>query len=421
MKRISLLVLCWGLLGFGPALSLAFSPSDDAHNHDGSHPDGPTNCGSNYMLPGEIARLGSHSFMILGVEDGTHIIAEHRSGTPPHNYQYLFRVRLDPSEMQDVKDLLKDAKTLPAFTTIYFDADGKQLDRTFFCNQDLAKIFGVDRKRGDDYEKLFPIRAALQANPDHEGGFQIEKSVVPGKFLTLERADFELTVARYLPAYLAQDLLRKSIKRNAESALALFKDAPLYFNEPKSSASRHKSYMSVDGLRADKAHTCPKNYYLKSTAVPETIHTFMLMGEIEPNIVLAVHYYDEAPQNFQTALKLHFSPDALKVYESAKAKSKTPPLFQTRLSDGTNQSFCMEEIRKLAATPSFSLRGVIYGGSILDDYKLGSPTGEVVIPSKDITVLVNRKLESFMNPIEVAADVKRGGKAKPAAKSNSVY
>ena len=72
----------------------AYAP-DDVHNHDGSHPPGAKNCGTNYMLPGETARLGSHSFMILGQDGADHIIVEHRSGTPPHNYQFLLRIRLD--------------------------------------------------------------------------------------------------------------------------------------------------------------------------------------------------------------------------------------------------------------------------------------------------------------------------------------
>jgi len=94
---------------------------DDMHNHDGSHPAGSKDCGTNYMLPGRRARLGSHSFMILVLEDADHIIVEHRSGTPPHNYQFLLRVRLDPDEMAAYQQVLKGSKTLPAFTTIYYE------------------------------------------------------------------------------------------------------------------------------------------------------------------------------------------------------------------------------------------------------------------------------------------------------------
>jgi hypothetical protein len=66
------------------------------------------------LVPGEIARLGSHSFMILGRDDASHIIAEHRSGTPPHNYQILLRVRLDKAEMDAYERIAKSSKTLPA-------------------------------------------------------------------------------------------------------------------------------------------------------------------------------------------------------------------------------------------------------------------------------------------------------------------
>ena len=61
---------------------------DDVHNHDGTHVEGQENCGGNYMFPGDIARLGSHSFLILGDDGPEHLILDHRSGTPPHTYQF---------------------------------------------------------------------------------------------------------------------------------------------------------------------------------------------------------------------------------------------------------------------------------------------------------------------------------------------
>ena len=112
-------------------------PADDAHNHDGSHPDGAKNCGTNYMFPGSVARLGSHSFLILGQDDDSHILADHRTGTPPHNYHFILRIRLDPDEMALYKKLKAESKLTPAFTTIYYDDlnSKKQLDRSFFCNE----------------------------------------------------------------------------------------------------------------------------------------------------------------------------------------------------------------------------------------------------------------------------------------------
>jgi len=151
MKSFGILLLmltaaCAGTFGT-PAVAAEPYAQDDMHNHDGSHPAGPKDCGTNYMLPGESARLGSHSFMILAQDDADHIIVEHRSGTPPHNYQFLLRIRLDPDEIAAYQKILKVSKTLPAFTTIYYDEAGVQRGRTFFCLQDLPKIFDTARTR----------------------------------------------------------------------------------------------------------------------------------------------------------------------------------------------------------------------------------------------------------------------------------
>src|SRR5882724_9011800 len=252
-----------------PAVAGEPYAQDDIHNHDGSHPAGTKDCGTNYMLPGEVARLGSHSFMILGQDDADHILVEHRSGTPPHNYQFLLRVRLDQNEIVAYQKVLKDSRTLPAFTTIYYDEAGVQRDRTFFCLQDLPRIF--DPKAGkDEFSSLFPIRASVQKNADHEGGFAIKASVVPGLYFSLERKDIELIVYRYLPAYLPQESLRKAIKANLKTATDRLNDAPLFATEPPQTASQHKSYIATDGAVAMRGDACAHDYYLKNAAVPKT-------------------------------------------------------------------------------------------------------------------------------------------------------
>jgi len=412
MKKIlNATVLFLMLLG----TARADGSNDDAHNHDGSHPLSPLNCGSNYLLPGEVARLGSHSFMILGQVDEFHIIAEHRSGTPPHNYQFLFRVRLDAEEMDAYNAILKDSKTLPAFTTIYFDENGKQLDRTFFCLPDLPKIFGSGKRKGDEFEKLFPIRASLQKNPDHEGSFEIQPSVAKGKFLTLARDDFELLFHRYLPAYLPQDSLRKAIKLKGNALTSMFSHSPLTANEAVETASKRRPYMAGDGTLGGKSTPCPANYYLKGTPMPETIHSFLLLAELGNNTVLASHYYDQAPQNYQTILKLKLSDDELKFYRKAQNGAGSLPLLQTK-NEKEVQFFCMESLRTLAKDPTFSLKGTIYRNSDLVDYRLGEPVGKVNIAASKIEVLVNRRLESLMGLSAVALDVQKGKKNDKNAK-----
>jgi hypothetical protein len=390
-------------MGFSPAISAEPYAQDDMHNHDGSHPAGSKDCGTNYMLPGEIARMGSHSFMILGQEDADHILVEHRSGTPPHNYQFLLRVRLDPDEVAAYRKVLKGSGTLPAFTTIYYDEAGVQRDRTFFCLQDLPRIF--DPKAGkDEFSSLFPIRASLQKNADHEGGFAIKPSVVPGLYFSLERKDIELIVYRYLPAYLPQESLRKAIKTNPKGELPLLSHAPLFATEPAQTASQHTSYIATDGAIALPGDACQHGYYLKNVPVPKTIHNFLLMAEGAGNTVTAVYYPDQAPHNWQTVLTLKLSDDEMKIYRAAKANSKIPPVLQTRVGD-TNYFFCMSDLRKQISSGEFKASGTVYRGSDLSDYRLGTPVGQIDLDAGKVTVLVNRNLASLMNPLAVAKDV----------------
>lgn len=410
MKCFKLMVLvslgffsCYGADTYG---SDSYA-QDDAHNHDGSHPKTNKNCGSNYLLPGATARLGSHSFLILGQDDENHIIADHRSGTPPHNYHFILRIRLDADEMKFYKKLLAESKLTPAVTTIYYDdADSKkQLDRTFFCLTDLPKIFGDQKKRGDEFDALFPIRASLQKDADFEGAFEIEKSIYPGGHFTIERDDVELMIYRYLPSYLEQQAFRKAIKERAAEVVPLLSHAPVYATEPVEKASARKSFPQTDGAIATKG-SCPADFYLKKVTVPKTIHNFLLLAELGKNTVLAVHYYDQAPHNFQTALRIKLDDDEMAVYRKAKQGAKTPPLFQTRNPDNNkNVFFCMADIKKDVTNKKLKLEGVVYKDSSLNEYRLGSAIGNLLIESKDIEVITNRNLLSLMNPIAVAKDV----------------
>jgi hypothetical protein len=389
--------------GISGAMAADGYAQDDMHNHDGSHPAGAKDCGTNYMLPGERARLGSHSFMILGQDDADHIVVEHRSGTPPHNYQFLLRVRLDPDEIAAYQRLLKESRTLPAFTTIYYDEAGVQLSRTFFCLQDLPKIFRLQNGK-DEFSSLFPIRASLQSNADHEGGFAIKASVVPGLYFSLDRSDVELIVYRYLPAYLPQDSLRKAIKQNPDAEMPLLHHAPLFAAEPAQAASQHRSYISTDGAIALPGDACPHDYYLKNAPVPKTIHNFLLMAEGAGNTVIAVYYADQAPHNWQTVLTLKLSDEEMKIYRAAKLNSKIPPVLQTRVGE-ENYFFCMSDLRKQISSGQFKISGTIYRDSELSEYRLGTAVGKIDLDAGKVTVVVNRNLASLMNPLAVAKDV----------------
>ena len=399
---ILLVLVAGGFMDSAAVAGSAYAP-DDAHNHDGSHPPGAKNCGTNYMLPGETARLGSHSFMILGQDGADHIIVEHRSGTPPHNYQFLLRIRLDQDGLAAYRKVLQGSKTLPAFTTIYYDEAGVQRDRTFFCLQDLPRIFDPKSVR-DEFSSLFPIRASLQRNADHEGAFPIKPSVVPGLYFSLAREDIELVVYRYLPAYLPQEALRKAIKANPGAELPLLGHAPLLANEPVQAASQRKSYIATDGAIGVPGDACRHDYYLPHAPVPKTIHTFMLMAEGPGNTVIAAYYADQAPHNWQTVLTLKLSDEEMKVYRAAKAGSKSPPVLQTRVGE-QNYVFCMSELRKLIGSGEFRASGTVYRDSDLSDYHLGPAVGRIDLDASKLTVLVNRNLASLMNPMTVAKDV----------------
>ncbi len=355
---------------------------DDAHNHDGTHVEGQENCGGNYMFPGDIARLGSHSFIVLGEDGPEHLLLDHRSGTPPHTYQFILRVHVKPEAMSTYRKLLKSSKVgLPAVTTIYFDESGKQVDRTFFCLHDLPKIFSGGTSSKDAFDRLFPIRATWQQNADFEGAFEIKKSIVPKEPpLVINRADVEILVYRYLPSYLEQASFRKYLKEHP--GVSNLSDAPLTHDESPETARTHSSYEKVQETNGE---TCPADYYLKGYRPPKTKHAWLILA-VNGKTVTAAHLYDQAPQNYQTLLT--FEVDDPKVLSGRKPLLFTPDQF-----------YCMSDIKKT----KLDLRGKVYEGSDLRDFKLGKLVGE--IEGRKPQIRINRILQSLMNPQAVARDV----------------
>jgi D-alanyl-D-alanine dipeptidase len=377
--------------------SLAFAHDDyaldDAHNHDGTHIEGQENCGGNYMFPGDIARLGSHSFLILGQDGPDHLILDHRSGTPPHTYQFLLRVRVDPPAMATYLRLLKESKkSLPAVTTIYFDKTGKQVDRTFFCLHDLPKIFGSDGKPGDAFDKLFPIRATWQKDADFEGAFPIKETITPDDPLVIERKDVELIVYRYLPSYMEQTSFRAYLKDHPEF-ISHLSDAPQAHDESMTTAPKHRAYVTGGALDSN-GETCPANYYLKSVRPPKTRHAFLILAETGEHTVLATHLYDQAPQNYQTEVQFEVPTDEMKLIRAEKSKG--------HLLFWPSNYFCMADI-KTDVKNGLKLSGDLYAHANLNEFDPGKKVG-ILSPSK-ITVIVNRPLQSLMNPQAVARDV----------------
>ncbi len=372
---------------------------DDAHNHDGTHVEGQSDCGVNYMMPGETARMGSHSFLILGEDGPQHLLLDHRSGTPPHTYHFLIRVRVDENEMATYRKLLKETQiSLPAVTTIFFDSSGKQVDRTFFCLQDLKKIFGSEQKSGDAFEILFPIRATWQKNADFEGAFPIEESIVAGPPLIIERKDVELILYRYLPSYLVQSRFRKLLKEKGSPFTSLLSHSPIRQDEPMETAQKRSSYIHSGALESN-GETCPSDYYLKDVRPPKTRHAFLLLAEHGKSSVLATHLYDQSPQNYQTTLVFDFTNEQMKTFREARKHSSSPLLFFP------TDYFCMAEIKDLVKRKSLSLSGPVYQNTQFEDFELGQKVTDFKISSDQIKVLVSRTLQSLMNPQAVARDV----------------
>ena len=345
------------------------------------------------MFPGDIARLGSHSFLILGEDGPEHLILDHRSGTPPHTYQLLLRVHVSGQAMATYRRLLKESKkSLPAVTTIYFDKAGKQVDRTFFCLHDLPKIFGAEAKNGDPFERIFPIRATWQKDADFEGAFPIKETITPDDPLVIERKDVELLVYRYLPSYLEQSGFRAYLKAHPDF-ISHLSDSPQAHDETVASAAKHRSYITSGAIESN-GETCPANYYLKTVRPPKTRHAFLILATEGDHTLLATHLYDQAPQNYQTAVRFDVSDSEMKLIKSTK--TKTPLLFWP-----TNY-FCMADIRS-EVTNGLRLSGDLYADSNLTEFSIGRKIG-TLIPTKT-TVLVNRPLQSLMNPQAVARDV----------------
>ncbi len=394
MKSIFIVVIFTSFFSFAQDYAL-----DDAHNHDGTHVEGQKDCGGNYMFPGEVARLGSHSFLILGEDGPDCLLLDHRSGTPPHTYQFILRVRADANEMATYRKLLKETKVdLPAVTTIYFDKSGKQIDRTFFCLSDLKKIFGPEQKPTDAFAKLFPIRASWQKDADFEGAFPIKETVVKEDPFIIERKDVEIILYRYLPSYLEQSSFRKMLKAKGSQFTSTLSHAPIRNDDATDTAIKRSSYIKA-GAFDSNGETCSSDYYLKSVRPPKTKHAFLLLTESGKNSVLASHLYDQSPQNYQTTLIFELSEAQMQLFRKARGESKTPLLFSP------SQYFCMSEIKDLVKRQALSLQGKLYKNSEYEEFRFGQPAGELNLPANKIKVLVNRTLQSLMNPQAVARDV----------------
>lgn len=457
-KTFFMLCFCTTIYHASIANDYGTHGTSDSHESKGTRPAGQKDCGGNYMLPGDTARMGSHSFIVLGSDGPNHLLLDHRSGTPPHNYQIILKVRVDPDEMNTYKSLLKTSKkTLPAITTIYYDKQGNQVDRTFFCLHDLNRIFGTEKKQDDVFEPLFPIRASWQKDADFEGAFNIKASIVPVDPLIIERNDVEILVSRYLPSYLSQTQFRKMLKESREEDISRLSHAPLTHDDQTSRADSRSSYASTDGSVSLNGEHCPSDYHLKQYYPRKTIHTFVLLqglaspppeakslepppqtasrlevpqkisrsinpgggapaseaskistpgvvrsnllSEVDNNTVLAVHYYDQAPHNFQTVLHLTLSDQEMDIFRKGYKESSSPLIFQTQ------SFFCMADLRELIKNKNFNIKGTIFKNSNLDDYRLGPALGELDLKSSDIQVVVNRTLASLLDPQAVARDV----------------
>ena len=358
------------------------------HEHTGTPLPGK-NCGSNYMLPGHVARLGSHTFMLLGQDGEHHVLAAHRSGTPPHNYQFVLRFRLDDDEMALYKKLKAESKTLPAFTTIHYNENKEQLARTFFCLADLNKVFGDEQKKGDAFDKLFPIKGALLKDADHEGLFKILPNVVAGASFSLERKDVEIVINRYLPAYLPQKELRAHINKDAATAAAHFNDGPRSAGQNEAEAKEQASYIFSEGVAPLKGKRCAKDYHAPNITTRAATHTFALFAGQNKNELLALHLYDQAPQNFQSLVRLSVEDKAYNAFSEAKKSNPIPLLVSER--------FCMGELKKRT-----TLKGTLYRGDPSAPRLRGERVAAFNAKAKE--VLVNRNLASLLNVSQVARD-----------------
>ena len=287
---------------------------------------------------------------------------------------------------------------MPAVTTIYFDKTGKQIDRTFFCLPDLKKIFGQEQKENDQFAKLFPIRASWQKDADFEGAFAIKPSVVPEAPLVIERRDVQIVLYRYLPSYLEQSGFRKMLKAKGGRFTSVLSHAPSRSDDTPEEAAQRSSYIKAGAMNSN-GETCPADYYLKNVRPPKTKHAFILLAEFGNNSVLASHLYDQSPQNYQTTAIFELSDAQIQLFRKARKASKTPLLFIP------SQHFCMAEVKDLIKRKALTLSGNVYANSEYEEFRLGQSVGSLALPPDKIKVLVNRTLQSLMNPQAVAMDV----------------
>lgn len=250
---------------------------------------------------------------------------------------------------------------------------------------------------------MFPIAAAFLENAQHEGIFRIRETAVRGQSLVLERDDIELLALRYLPAYLPTESLRAAVA--ARPALRERLDhGPVHPTEDPATAASHATYAASPLFQAAADQSCPRNFKLPKVPVARTPHTFLLLAEQDTGedggTVLAVHLYDRAPHNHQTALLLRLDASQLAAVRAAR-RVGGPLLFQTvqDTAEGPVESaFCMARIREQLAAGQPLLRGTLRAGGRLAPFDAGQPQGLLSLSASAVTVLVNRELPSLLDP-----------------------
>lgn len=356
-------------------------------------------CANNYLMPNKKARLGSHSFIIIGKLDKNHLLLDHRSGTPPHNYHYILKLKVDNIAMTTYEKLLaKSTIGLPAITTIDFDKNKKQVGRSFFCLQDLPKIFGHQKKKSDEFEKLFPIRATWQLNADFEASFKIGESIVPEEArLIINRDDVEILLYRYHAPYLKQDDFRKYIQEQKGLITRKLSHIPISFNESEESASKHSSFFKSLNLSEEDKFQCPADFYLKNYKLPTTPHAFLIFKSDQKNLYYFGTLYEQSPLNFQTWFEVKLNEAQSKLVDLS-IQNNSPALFITK------NKFCMAKIKSLIKENNFEFNGEIYSNNQFSPFVIGKHIAPLKISSKQSKLLTNRILYSLLDPQLVARD-----------------
>lgn len=291
----------------------------------GGAPAWSEDCGVDYMLPGVRVPMEVQTFQVLAADGAHHIIVDHLVGPPPHNYQYILRVRLDDAEMEAYKKMSAGQKELAGLVSV-----------AMFCPADVKAMFGT---KTDRFAKNFPMKAAFIA-PGAQAPLVTSD-------ISIERDDVEVMVFRYLPSLLPQDVFRRALVERSKEILPYINNAPLYATESVSAASGRSSYITSDGIISKPGESCPSTPEVKGVTEPKTMHTFLLLAELGSNSVMAVHYLDQAPQNFQMAFRLRLSKKEMRIYRGAKNDTTVPPVMQTRILPNRNYYFCLADFSKV--------------------------------------------------------------------------